>query len=170
MLGRYENFPNTIHFSGNFTFSLPKRKIQEIFTQIFQKINQENFSFEDLDNPTAPGCTVIFEFGIADTGGFNFLDAEEAQKLLKTLENEPLPLMDWFCGLRYYKNTNGKRTPLKFDYYMLRLNFEQKGTVEMLVFHERGPRYISPEDLTTFAVQKVNESSAKKILKSAPRS
>jgi hypothetical protein len=32
---------------------------------------------------------------------------------------------------------------------------------EVQVFHERGPRYISPEDLTTFVYNKVNETTSK---------
>jgi hypothetical protein len=40
-----------------------------------------------------------------------------------------------------------------------------KNAVEIKVFHERGPRYISPEDLVTFLVAKVNETSTRQILK-----
>jgi hypothetical protein len=54
--------------------------------------------------------------------------------------------------------------PLKFDYYMIRFAFS-KNTMEMRVFHERGPRYISPEDITTFIVNQINKASTKKILK-----
>jgi hypothetical protein len=52
---------------------------------------------------------------------------------------------------------------------MLRSIFS-KDTLEVQVFHERGPRYISPEDLTMFIFSKVNEESTinKKILKKAP--
>ena len=31
--------------------------------------------------------------------------------------------MDFFCSIRYYKAYREKRTPLKFDYYMLRTVF-----------------------------------------------
>jgi hypothetical protein len=49
---------------------------------------------------------------------------------------------------------------------MLRTLFS-KDTLEVQVFHERGPRYISPEELTMFIFEKVNETSNKnkKILK-----
>jgi hypothetical protein len=74
--------------------------------------------------------------------------------------------MDFFCSIRYYKGNGEKRTPLKFDYYMLRTIFS-KDIFEVQVFHERGPRYISPEELTAFIFTKINESSNKnrKILK-----
>ena len=40
-----------------------------------------------------------------------------------------------------------------------------KGTLEMRVFHERGPRYLSPEDLTDFIFKGINGESTKKILR-----
>jgi hypothetical protein len=36
--------------------------------------------------------------------------------------------------------------------------------LEMRVFHGRGPRYVSPEDITTFIVNQLNKASTKKIL------
>ena len=72
--------------------------------------------------------------------------------------------MDFFCAIRYYKGTAENKTPLKFDYYLMRLIFG-KNAVEIQVFHERGPRYISPEDITTFLVNKVNKTSSRKTLK-----
>jgi len=166
MLGFYENFPHGIHFTQTFTSPLSKRKLQEKIIQAFQEANHKTFSFEEAGNPTIPNCEVIFEFGIADAENFSYLDEEEAKKLREALGGEePLLLMDWFCSIRYYKNPNGKRTPLKFDYYMVRMVFGEKGTVEFLVFHERGPRYISPEDLVVFVEQKIN--APKKILKRA---
>jgi hypothetical protein len=50
---------------------------------------------------------------------------------------------------------------------MLRTVFS-KDIFEVQVFHERGPRYISPEELTTFIYNKINETSSsknKKVLK-----
>ena len=165
MLGLYKNFPNNIHQKETFACSLSRRKIQEKIIQLFQKLNQETFSFEQVGNPTVFGGSVIFEFGIADSGDFNYLDAQETQKLLDTIDSEPLSVMDWFCSLRYYKNTRGKKTPLRFDYYLVRMGFEEKGVMQILVSHERGPRHISPEDLVSFTVRQVNDSFERKILK-----
>jgi hypothetical protein len=39
--------------------------------------------------------------------------------------------------------------------------------MEIKVFHERGPRYFSPEDLITFLVNEMNKTSTRKILKRA---
>jgi hypothetical protein len=170
MLGFYENFPQNIHRTEAFNSPLSKRKLQQKIAQVFQEVNCENFSFEEVANPTVPNCNVIFEFGIADAEEFNFLNEEEARKLQGALEVEALHVMDWFCSIRYYKNGKVKRAPLKFDYYMLRMSFGEKGTVEISVFHEKGPRYISPEDLVAFIDRQVNQAAPRKILKRTERS
>jgi hypothetical protein len=103
---------------------------------------------------------VIFEFGVAEAGNFNFINKEELEKTLDLLAKQRLTSMDFFCSIRYYKVEGEKKTALKFDYYMLRTIF-RKDMFEVQVFHERGPRYISPEDLTTFICNKVNEASSK---------
>jgi hypothetical protein len=74
--------------------------------------------------------------------------------------------MDFFCAIRYYKGNAEKKTALKFDYYLLRTIFS-KDTFEIQVFHERGPRYISPEDLTLLIFNKINEAAKRKVLKKA---
>ncbi len=88
------------------------------------------------------------------------------KKQLIFLAKERLGSMDFFCSIRYYKGTGEKKTPLKFDYYMLRTIFS-KDIFEIQVFHERGPRYISPEELTRLFLAKINETSSgnRKILK-----
>ena len=164
MIGFYENFPVNIHRIETFTSSLSTRKLQQRLIQVLQDINRRTFSFEEIAHPTVPECSVIFEVGIAEAKSFNFIDKEEAKNVLSVLRKETLRLMDFFCAVRYYKGTAEKKTPLKFDYYMIRVVFG-KDSVEIRVFHERGPRYISPEDIVTFLVNMINEASARKILK-----
>jgi hypothetical protein len=165
MLGLYLNFPQNIHRTETFTSPLSRRKLQQKIAQVFQEVNRKNFSFEEVGNPTVPNATVIFEFGIADGEDFCYLNKEEAQRLQTALVVEPMHVMDWFCAIRYYKNTKTTRSPLKFDYYMLRMGFGEKGMMEVLVFHEKGPRYVSPEDLISFIERKVNQAATRKLLK-----
>jgi len=73
-----------------------------------------------------------------------------------------LRIMDFFCAIRYYKGE--KKSALKFDYYLLRTIYN-KGILEIQVFHKKGLRYLSPEDLTLFIINKTNETSSRKILK-----
>ena len=164
MLGLYENFPKTVHKTAFFTALISNKRLQQALIQTFQKTNNENFNLEKIANPSVPQCTVILEFGIAEANNFNYLNTEETNKMLKVIQKKPLQVMDFFCALRYYKMQNGKKTPLRFDYYMMRFIFNND-SMEIQIFHERGPRYISPEDIANFVVNKIGETFSRKILK-----
>jgi hypothetical protein len=165
-LGFYENFPPNIHRVDRFNYSLSNRQLQIKLVTVLKDVNGREYSFEEIANPTVPNGRVIFEFGLAESGDFNYIDEEEVKKTKSLLSKERLHSMDFFCSIRYYKNNGVKRSALKFDYYMLRALFS-KDNLELQVFHERGPRYISPEELTEFIYTTVNADSAKnkKILK-----
>ena len=164
MLGFYENFPVNIHRIEAFATPLSNKRLQRRLIQVLHGVNLRTFSFEEVACPTVPECTIIFEAGLADAGSFNYIDAEETKKVLNALRKAAFQIMDFFCAVRYYKAVGEKKKPLKFDYYMMRAVFS-KNTLEIRVLHERGPRYISPKDLVTFLAAKVNETSARKILK-----
>jgi len=165
-LGFYENFPTTVHRIDSFNSTISSKQLQLKLIQVFFESNRKEFSFEEVTNPTVPHGKVIFEFGLAESEGFNYIDEEEFKKTLKLLAKERLQSMDFFCSIRYYKGIGEKKTPLKFDYYVLRTIFS-RDNFEVQVFHERGPRYISPEEVTEFIFNEINESSnkRKKILK-----
>jgi hypothetical protein len=171
MIALYENFPEeSIHEKENFAFTLSNKKLQQKLIQVLKNINCRTFTFEDVGNPTVPGCTLIFEVGIADSNSFTFIDEDEAKRVLAVLKNEGFRVMDFFCAIRYYKDYTSNKKPLRFDYYMVRFLFAERNWLEMQVFHERGPRYVSPKDLTAFLLKKVNETSAGGILKQIKRS
>ncbi|MCW4045368.1 MAG: hypothetical protein NWE94_07630 [Candidatus Bathyarchaeota archaeon] len=164
MRGFYENFPVGVHRTENFTVTLSTKKLQQKLIQVLNEVNRRTFSFEEVANPSVPQCTIIFELGIADAESFSYINDEEAEKTLEALDREPFRVMDFFCAVRYYKVENKRKTPLKFDYFMIRFVFG-KDAVELRVFHERGPRYISPEDITILLVNQINRTSTKKLLK-----
>ncbi len=162
--GFYKNFPTHIHRVESFASSFSTLQLQLRTIQIFFEINRKEFSFEEVSNPTIPEGKVIFEFGLADSEGFSYIDEEEARKAPDLLSKDALQSVDFFCGIRYYKTNNEKKTALKFDYYLLRTMFN-RGTVEIQVHHERGPMYVSPKDLIQFILKQMNEGSDKKILR-----
>jgi hypothetical protein len=164
MLGLYENFPETIHLSETYASSLSRQRLQQKIVQVFQEVNGKTFSFEETGSPAMSNCSVIFMFGIADTDGFKFLNEAQAQRLHDAISSGALRTIDWFCAIRYYKNTQPKRTPLKFDYYVLRLAFTERDKMQFQVSHERGPRYISPQDFVSFIVRTSNSKSKRKTL------
>jgi len=164
MLGYYDNFPENIHKIASFSTSTSKKRLQQALIQVLCKINSETFTLEDVAHPSIPQCKVIFEFGIAEANSFNYLDSEEKSRVTKNIRKKPFQIMDFLCAMRYYKIQNEKKTPLKFDYYMLRFTFNKK-LAEIQVFHERGPRHITPEDAVNFVANKINEAFSKKVLK-----
>ncbi|MCW3993300.1 MAG: hypothetical protein NWE85_01885 [Candidatus Bathyarchaeota archaeon] len=164
MLGFYESFPKNVHKVVCFRALASKMRMQRALTQTLHELNNETFSLEDIASPSVPQCTVILEFGIADEVNFNYLDEEETKRILKIIHKKTFKIMDFFCAIRYHKTQNRKKTPLKFDYYMLRFTFNKKST-EIQVFHERGPRHVSPEEIVNFVINKTNEKFSRKILK-----
>lgn len=165
MFGFYKNFPENIHKRVRFTVSSSNKRLQQTLIQIFRAINCKTFNLEDITLPSIPQCKVIFEFGIAETTTFNYIDMEEADRILKIIGKKPLQIMDLFCAIRYYKIRNEQKIPLKFDYYMIRFIFN-KNSMEIQVFHERGPRYISPEDIINCIMDEIKKNFSKRILKS----
>ncbi|MCS7124033.1 MAG: hypothetical protein NZ932_01255 [Candidatus Bathyarchaeota archaeon] len=166
MLGFYRNFPFNVHMVAQLTTSVSLKKLQQAIIQALHGLNGESLNLETITEPSIPECTVIFEFGIAESEAFNYLDGEETQKALQIVGKNPLKVMDFFCAVRYYRRREDKNKPLKFDYYMLRLTFNAN-TVEMQVFHERGPRHISPEEIVNLVVSRVNALFPRKALKPA---
>jgi hypothetical protein len=165
MLGFYENFPQNIHKISRFATSISTKKLQQTLVETFTEMNGGTYNLEDVAEPPMHEYTVIIELGIADTNSFSYLDSTEKDKALTILQKTTLPVMDFYCSLRYYRTENEKKTPLRFDYYMIRFAFN-KNYIETQIFHERGPRYVSPEDINAFFVAKINGKFSKKMLKS----
>jgi len=163
-LGFYEKFPVNLHLVESFVSALASRQLQQRLIQVFYETNRKEFSFEEVANPTIPGCKVIFEFGFADAEGFSYIDQEEEKKVRYLLGKENLRTVDFLCGIRYYRQSGDKKSALRFDYYLIRTVFN-RDMVEFQIHHERGPRYITPEDLSSLIFSKVNEASNKKALK-----
>lgn len=165
-LGVYDNFPANFHHIENYVSTVSSRQLQQKLIQLLGDVNRKEFRFEEVSIPTIPEGVVIFEFGLAEAGNFNFINPEEVKRALAFVAKEAVQSLDFFCSIRYYKGGGDKRQALKFDYYMLRMVFG-KGTFEVQVFHERGPLYLSPQDITSFIVNRLNGDSNRKILKEA---
>ncbi|MBS7615780.1 hypothetical protein KEJ45_01080 [Candidatus Bathyarchaeota archaeon] len=164
MLGFYEGFPETVHKAARFAVTVSNKKLQQAIIQTLQKLNSEKLNLEEVTEPLMPNCSVMFEFGIADGDTFSYLNQEEAMKALEKVRKITLQTLDFFCATRYYKEQSGRRTPLKFDYFLLRIVF-YPNFMEAYVFHERGPMHVSPEDIINFIVSKINSAFPRKALK-----
>jgi hypothetical protein len=162
-LGIYQNFPENIHIEARFSTSLSNKKLQHTIIQTLYELNSRTSSLDEVSEPSIPECTVAFEFGIAESNNFSYLNAEETKNVMKVVSQEPFSLMDFLCILRYYVMRNGKKKPLKFDYYMIRFLVD-KDLVTMRAFHEKGPRYVSPKDMVDLVSRNVNQKFCKKVL------
>jgi hypothetical protein len=165
-LGLHENFPINVHLVEGFKTTVSAKRLQEKILRTLCELNRGEFTFEEVANPTFPQGKVLFEFGLAKDGGFSYLNEEELKISLAFLNRERLEVLDFFCSIRYYKISRDKKTPLKFDYFFFRAFFP-KELLEVHVYHERGPRYVSPADLVSFIVDNLNKMQSKKILKVA---
>lgn len=163
-LGFYKNFPQTIHRIVHFSVSFSTRKLQQVLIKTLQKMNTKTYNIEALASPSVPKCAVDFEFGIAEGKGFNYIDQEETDKTLQALQEKPFGIMDFLCAVLYHRTQGKERTTLRFDYFMLRLAFKE-GSMEMRVFHERGPRHVEPQDIIRLVTDEINQACKKKALK-----
>ena len=161
MIGLSDKFPEKIHRIERCETTFPTKKIQKELILSLVKFNSKTLSFEEITYPTIPNCKIIFEIGLAEAKIYNYIDDDERNRFLKALRNETFKLLDLFVAIRYYRTNQEKKTPLNFDYYLTRIIFEKK-FIEFRVFHEKGPRYISPEDLVSVIINEINKNLIKK--------
>jgi len=155
LLGRFENFPEIYHGIVQLRHQSPSKKLQEIILQALHNLSRE----EELDLSSihaVSNCKVNLDFGIADGGTFNYLDKEILSASLETVSRQALPMLDFLCIARYYKRDGAGHRPLKFDYYLLRFLFYD-GNLDFQIFHERGIRRLSTEDLSTVIIDRVEK-------------
>ncbi|UCF58691.1 MAG: hypothetical protein JSV15_06445 [Candidatus Bathyarchaeota archaeon] len=164
MLGRYENFPETVHGIARFAPTPSIAQMQEAILHALYQLNHEICDLERIVAVSLLKCEVSFEFGVAEAEEFNYLDEEELNRFRKSVVDKTFSVLDFFCVVRYHVNKKGKRVPLKFDYHLLRFMF-YGARMELRVTHERGAQHVSLEELIAFIAKRVNEDLSKKRLK-----
>lgn len=161
MLGCYVNFPENIHKAKTFSTSLSNKKLQQVLIETLFILNKTSLRIEDVAGPSVPACKVAFEIGVAEGSVFSFLDIEERDRLMKALNKTPFQLLDFLIVVRYDSMQEQKRKlRMKFDYFMLRMLFGENSG-EAQVFHEKGLRHTSPEDLLNLVVNRVSAACSK---------
>ena len=145
MEGVYAHFPDTYHCAALFLHKASRRKFQKSLIGLFYEMNMGEESF-DVQSITSHGIKIAFDIGIADELTFNFIDDEERSKWLSILDKREFEILDFLLVARYYISRDGRDRPLRFDYYMLRFLFGGR-SVELRIYHEKGTRRLSIEDL-----------------------
>ena len=163
LLGRYENFPEVIHGVAQFTHRLSVRKLQQAILHALHRLNQQTCNLDAIAPFSSLKYEVSFEFGVAEGTTFNYLDHEELDRLQGDILERALPVLDFLCVVKYHIREE-KRVPLKFDYHLLRLMFQRR-SVQLQIFHERGTRRISLEDLITFITKCIKDELSQRQLR-----
>jgi len=159
LFGVYDNFPDISH--GIIGLSSPT-STERLQRAIVQSLHRANRSRKELDFPefARHNIKAALEFGIAEGVTFSYIDDEILGCCHERLGEQPFPALDLLCIVRYYVTEEKRRRPLKFDYYMLRFLF-QEAEVELHIYHERGTRRLSIEDLTGFLTGGINQELAR---------
>ncbi|UCD95804.1 MAG: hypothetical protein JSV35_04635 [Candidatus Bathyarchaeota archaeon] len=158
MKGCYSSFPQEVH--GVAQYPQPKSdadrtKVQQAILSALLKLNHQNFTLPHIVFASRRDCRVQFEIGVADDTVFNFLDREEANLLHAQYLKQMFDCLDFFCCVKYHIGTRQRPTPLKFDYFMFRFTFTKR-LITLSLFHERGPRRVSSEELIKFLTERIN--------------
>ena len=161
MFGEYDGFPEIRHRVVQFLYRVSKVRLQESVIKTLYRLNERRRGFRFSSIPSVLGCKVLFDFGIADGLTFNYLNEETVKLSLEIVSKRSLPTLDFLCIVRYYKRIGRRKyRPLRFDYYILRFQF-YNGSGDIQIYHEKGIRRISIEDLIEFIIQKINEELAR---------
>jgi hypothetical protein len=164
LLGYYNNFPKNFHSISFFQYQNSMKGIQQAILGAFLRLNIETFDLGAVTPYLKQKCLVGFEFGVADGFDFIFLNQNELDQCLKSIDENELQILDFFFATRYHLvKDDGKRVPLKFDYCVLRFVFQESG-LELQIRHEKGTQRIPLDDLTDFLVKQINAELSRKQL------
>jgi len=164
LLGRYENFPETVHAVVLFDYQDSAKEIQKAILCALHNLNHERYDLDAVTPYLKQKCEVSFEFGVAEDFDFNFLDKNELDQCLRSVAEKELQTLDFFFAVRYHIiREDSKRVPLRFDYHVLRFSFQESG-LEMRIRHERGTQRVTLDDLTAFIAKRINAELSQKQL------
>lgn len=157
MLGRYENFPENVHGIASFNFQDSVKSVQQAILCAFHRLNYEIHYLGAVTPYLRQKCDVSFEFGIAEGNIFNFLDKNEIDRSLQDIEENEFQTLDFFFVVRYHSTEDSsERVPLRFDYHLLRLKFQEQ-YLEMWIRHEKGTQRVQVDDLIDFIAKRIND-------------
>jgi len=162
LFGIYENFPEIYQGIARFSHATSAKKLQRVLIQSLYKINRDNEG-PNLPEFTQYNIEVELELGIADGLTFNYIDKEMSRDCQERIRKRAFPTLDFLCIVRYYAVQKKRRSPLRFDYHMLRFSFSEN-EVELQVYHERGTRRLPIYELVNLLTERINRGLARKKL------
>lgn len=161
MLGFYDEFPEGTPLFAQFTHSGSPQILQTAIVRTLQALNQQTIDLPTMTAASPTNCFVNFEFGIADSDAFCFIDQKEVARFERMLKTQPIATLDVFCGARYYiKKTGGEKRSLQFDYSVLRFAFEGDA-VDLFLHFIRGNQRIPRKDFILYLKTKIDKELVK---------
>lgn len=157
MLGCYDEFPEGTPLFAQFTHSGSTQILQAAIVRALRTLNQQTIDLATVTAASPPNCFVNFEFGIADSDAFCFIDQKEVRRFETMLRAQPIAMLDMFCGARYHiRKDSGEKKSLQFDYSVLRFAFE--GEVVALFLHFiRGNQRIPRKDFILYLKSQIDK-------------
>jgi hypothetical protein len=154
LLGTYDDFPQIHHGTARFSYSVSTIELQRAILNCLLGLN-ENTDGLDLPELTKQNIRVEMEAGVADGLTFSSLDRDILSQCLMLASRSGFKTLDFFLVVRYYHVEATAKTPLKFDYYIVRFIFGQE-ELEILVHHERGTRRLAVKEFIAFQIHRIN--------------
>ena len=147
-----------------FEYQESTKSLQQAILFTLHQLNHETYNLGSITPYLKQNYDVGFEFGVAEEYDFNFLDNKELERCKRSIAENELKILDFFFTVKYHNiMKDHKRTPLKFDYHLLRFIFQRNG-LELRIRHERGPQRVGIDDLTEFIAKQINRELSKKQL------
>jgi len=156
LLGCYDEFPEGTPRFAQFAHSGSTQALQAAILRALHALNQQTINLATLTAASPPRCFVNFEFGIADSDAFCFIDQKEVSRFEKALRTQPVAMLDVFCGARYHiKKDAGEKKSLQFDYSVLRFAFEGE-VVDLFLHFIRGNQRIPRKDFILYLKNQID--------------
>jgi hypothetical protein len=161
-LGTIEHFPTVLHARASLVYDVNPDTLQRILVHSLYQLQQSSSSIElsIADYPGSIRGIVGFKAGIGNLDGFDTLDRNEEERVLRRIvERGPFQTLDFALDLHYKTMEGGHR--VRNDRYLTRASF-QPGRVELLIHHLKGLRRVQPDELVQFLLALVNTGLAEK--------
>jgi hypothetical protein len=156
-LGTLEHFPTIYHGRASWLYDINTESLQKAIFAGLRSLAQEKKPLEITvaDIPGYRSGGVRFKFGVGNKDGFDILDAKEAERVIRRIEEKGIfRTLDLVFHI-HYSLDDGKRHKIHQDQYLARLTF-QPGRVELLLHHLKGVRRVTPDELVRILLSATN--------------
>lgn len=165
-LGIFTNFPTIVHGIGEAFHNDQMYEIQHATITALKELNNHREPYPlsvSSKNGTYIG-TLGYEIGVADDLFFIYLDDETVQRLCKLLNpRRNYRLLDFLIIVTYHYTQKEKIIALNFDYFHLRLIFNNK-RIEGRLFHNKGTRRIPIDEMLNRIFDQIRKSMRRSSL------